>query len=67
MAAAAEAAQGGVTASRLAIQKLPLIEGQKQVKALMTGDARWANVRPPLMPCDAESARGLGRELGLLP
>lgn len=63
--AAAAALQPAVTAARLAIQKHPLIEGQKRVKALMTGDEVWANVRPPLTPYQGDAA-ALGRELGLL-
>ena len=58
--------QPAVTASRLAIQQHPLIEGQKQVKALATGDAAWANVRPPLTAYDPAKAEALGRELGLI-
>ena len=58
--------QPDVTAARLAVQKHPLIEGQKQAKALISGDARWANVRPPLTTYDADKAAALGRDLGLI-
>ncbi|MEO1611370.1 MAG: dihydrodipicolinate synthase family protein, partial [Pseudomonadota bacterium] len=58
----ASALQPAVTASRLTVQGHPLIEGQKQVKALTTGDERWANTRPPLTPYDAEKGAALGRE-----
>lgn len=64
--AKAAALQPAVTASRLAVQNHPLIEGQKRVKALMTGDERWANTRPPLMPYDPAKGAALGRELGLI-
>ncbi|MEL7464192.1 MAG: dihydrodipicolinate synthase family protein [Pseudomonadota bacterium] len=58
--------QPAVTASRLAIQGHPLIEGQKRAKALISGDDRWANVRPPLTPYGADAAAALARDLGLL-
>ena len=53
-------------AARLAAQGHPFVEAQKQVKALMTGEPRWANVRPPLLPYDRAKAEALGRQMGLL-
>ncbi|MEM7523499.1 MAG: dihydrodipicolinate synthase family protein [Pseudomonadota bacterium] len=64
--AEAAALQPAVTAARVAVAAHPLIEAQKQVKALMTGEPRWANVRPPLVPYDAAKGAALGRELGLI-
>ncbi len=63
---AAAALQPAVTAVRLAVAKHPLIEAQKRVKALATGEARWANTRPPLLPYDPAKGAALGREIGLL-
>ncbi len=44
---------------RLAMQDCAPIPAQKRLLALTTGDARWANVRPPLV----EMAEAQGREL----
>ncbi len=44
---------------RLAMQDRAPIPAQKRLLALTTGDARWANVRPPLV----EMAEAQGREL----
>jgi 4-hydroxy-tetrahydrodipicolinate synthase len=44
---------------RLAMQDYAPIPAQKRLLALATGDARWANVRPPLV----EMAEAQGREL----
>lgn len=65
--AKAAALQPAVTAFRQAVAKHPLIEVQKQVKALITGEPRWANVRPPLMAADPATGAALARELGLTP
>lgn len=61
----AAALQPDVTAFRMAVQAHPLIEAQKRVKALATGEPRWANVRPPLMAYDPAKGEALARELGL--
>lgn len=65
--AKAAALQPAVTAFRQAVAKHPLIEVQKQVKALITGEPRWVNVRPPLMAADPATGAALARELGLTP
>ncbi|MEO0363269.1 MAG: dihydrodipicolinate synthase family protein, partial [Pseudomonadota bacterium] len=65
--AEAAALQPAVSAARRAVAAHPLIEGQKRVKALASGEPRWANVRPPLAPYGAEAAAALGRSLGLIP
>lgn len=64
--AQAAALQPDVTAFRKAVQAHPLIEAQKQVKALVSGEPRWANVRPPLMTYEPAKGEALARELGLL-
>ncbi len=47
---------------RLVVQDYAPIPAQKRLLATASGDERWANVRPPLMPMPAET----GRELGAL-
>ncbi|QIE55742.1 dihydrodipicolinate synthase family protein [Pikeienuella piscinae] len=64
--AKAAALQPPVTAFRKTAQAHPLIEAQKRVKALMTGEPRWANVRPPLRAFDPAAGAALARELGLV-
>ena len=39
------------------------IPAQKRLLAIETGDARWANVRPPLMPMPEEAGRELAATL----
>lgn len=39
------------------------IPAQKRLLAIATGDARWANVRPPLMPMPEEAGRDLAARL----
>jgi 4-hydroxy-tetrahydrodipicolinate synthase len=53
---AARAQQQSISKTRLAIQDYGPIPAQKRLLAIETGDARWANVRPPLDPLSA--ARG---------
>ena len=54
---------------RLLVQDYAPIPAQKRLLALMTGDERWANVRPPLVGMPEEQGRGLletlRRECGL--
>ena len=45
---AARAQQQAISKTRLAIQDFGPIPAQKRLLAIETGDARWANVRPPL-------------------
>jgi 4-hydroxy-tetrahydrodipicolinate synthase len=45
---AARAQQRAISKTRLAIQNYGPIPAQKRLLAIGTGDARWANVRPPL-------------------
>ena len=44
---------------RLLLQDYAPIPAQKRVLALMTGDERWANVRPPLVSMPEEQGRDL--------
>jgi 4-hydroxy-tetrahydrodipicolinate synthase len=44
---------------RLLMQDYAPIPAQKRLLAIMTGDARWANVRPPLMPMPGDEGREL--------
>ncbi|MEX2520841.1 MAG: dihydrodipicolinate synthase family protein [Paracoccaceae bacterium] len=65
--AKAAAMQGPVAAFRASVAAHPLIEAQKQVKAGISGEPRWANVRPPLMSYDPAKGAALARDLGLAP
>ena len=49
---------------RLAIQAFGPIPAQKRLLAIETGDARWANVRPPLDPLSEERGDELLAALG---
>jgi 4-hydroxy-tetrahydrodipicolinate synthase len=44
---------------RLLVQDYAPIPAQKRLLALMTGDERWANVRPPLLPIPEPQGREL--------
>jgi 4-hydroxy-tetrahydrodipicolinate synthase len=44
---------------RLLIQDYAPIPAQKRLLALVTGDERWANVRPPLIEMPGEQGRKL--------
>ena len=54
---------GFVRKVRLLMQDAAPIPAQKRLLALATGDARWANVRPPLAPMDARQGRELAARL----
>lgn len=49
-AADADARQERVAAERTAFERYPMIPGLKEHAARRTGDARWRNLRPPLVP-----------------
>ncbi len=49
---------------RLAVQDYAPIPAQKRLLSISTGDARWANVRPPLTELSAEEGRNLATVLG---
>ena len=48
---------------RLALQEYAPIPAQKRLLAIATGDARWANVRPPLTAMSATTGRELAATL----
>ncbi len=53
-----------VRQTRMIFQDYMPIPAQKRLLALATGDARWANVRPPLMPLDETRGTELLAKLG---
>ena len=61
---AARAQQQAISKTRLAIQEVGPIPAQKRLLAIETGDARWANVRPPLDPVSEERGDELLAALG---
>ena len=61
---AARAQQQSISKTRLAIQAFGPIPAQKRLLAIETGDARWANVRPPLDPLSEERGDELLAALG---
>lgn len=56
---AARAMAPAIDAHRGAVQEGGLIPGLKALKAQQTGDARWLNLRPPLLPADPALAQPL--------
>ncbi|MEZ5775063.1 MAG: dihydrodipicolinate synthase family protein [Hyphomicrobiaceae bacterium] len=48
---------------RLVVQDYAPIPAQKRLIALSTGEARWANVRPPLLPMSVEKGRELAAKV----
>ena len=57
--AAARALHESVKRFRLTVQDYAPIPAQKRLLAIATGDARWANVRPPLTALPEEKGREL--------
>lgn len=55
-----------IDAHRAAVQAGGLIPGLKALKAEQTGDARWLNLRPPLLPADPGAAGALKETLAVL-
>jgi 4-hydroxy-tetrahydrodipicolinate synthase len=49
---------------RLAVQGYAPIPVMKRMMALASGDRRWANIRPPLLPASVEEATALATQLG---
>jgi len=56
--------QQDVKRFRLVVQEHAPIPAQKRLLALLTGDERWTNVRPPLLPMPETRGRELLRTLG---
>ena len=61
---AARGQQQAISKTRLAIQDYGPIPAQKRLLAIATGDARWANVRPPLDSLDEQQGDELLAALG---
>ena len=60
---AAEKEHEVVKGVRLKFQDYAPIPAQKALLARATGDSRWNNLRPPLLPMDADKAAALEAEL----
>lgn len=60
---AARSAFEKVRTLRLTVQEYAPIPAQKRLLALQSGDARWANVRPPLEPLSEARGRELADRL----
>jgi len=60
----AEAALPAVIAHRRAAERAGLIPGLKSLKAHLTGERRWLNLRPPLLNADAVAGAGLAGTVG---
>ncbi|MBZ8117950.1 dihydrodipicolinate synthase family protein [Roseovarius sp. LXJ103] len=61
--AGAEALLPQIDAHRAAVQGGGLIPGLKALKAHQTGDARWLNLRPPLLPATLDMAGPLAETI----
>ncbi len=59
----ADALQEALTATRRAIEKVPVIPGLKAIVAHHAGDDAWRAVRPPLVPLAPAQARALVDDL----
>lgn len=60
----ARAQQERIGVTRLTIQDYGPIPAQKRLLAMQTGDARWANVRPPLSAMSESDGKSLAAALG---
>jgi 4-hydroxy-tetrahydrodipicolinate synthase len=60
---AARAQQERIGVTRLTIQDYGPIPAQKRLLAMRTGDARWANVRPPLSAMSESDGKSLAAAL----
>ena len=60
---AAQQAHEAVRQTRLTIQEYAPIPAQKRLLAMRTGDARWANVRPPLSAMSESDGKNLAASL----
>jgi 4-hydroxy-tetrahydrodipicolinate synthase len=59
----ADAGQAGLTATRRAVQKFPMIPALKAIVAHHARDPEWAHVRPPLVDLTAEQQTALNASL----
>ena len=58
--------QSELTAIRKTIQRFPLVETLKEIKARQTNNPAWRYVRPPLTPLSNETNKNLTLGLGNL-
>ena len=59
----ADALQAGITATRMVVQKYPMMAALKAIVAHFADDPEWATVRPPLVELTADQSRSLMTEL----
>ncbi|MEI6303324.1 MAG: dihydrodipicolinate synthase family protein [Betaproteobacteria bacterium] len=62
----ADKLQAGITATRMAVQKVPMIPALKAIVAKFSGDPDWATVRPPLVENTQAQLDGMFAELKTL-
>ena len=60
---AAQEAHANVKRFRQALEQYGPIPAQKRLLAIASGDARWANVRPPLLPMAEQGGEALAETL----
>ena len=59
----ADALQAGITATRMMVQKYPMMAALKAIVAHFADDPEWSTVRPPLVELTADQSRSLVIEL----
>ncbi|MEL0020212.1 MAG: dihydrodipicolinate synthase family protein, partial [Rickettsiales bacterium] len=59
----ADALQAAITKTRKIIQARPMVPALKAIVAHYHNDPAWATVRPPMVPLDAETTKGLIADL----
>ena len=64
--AEADKLQAGITATRMAVQKLPMIPALKAIVAKFSDDPEWSTVRPPLVENTQAQLAGLFADLKAL-
>ncbi len=62
----ADALQAGITTTRMAVQKVPMIPALKAIVGRFTGHADWGVVRPPLVELTQAQRDGLFADLDAL-
>ena len=62
----ADKLQAGITATRMAVQKLPMIPALKAIVAKFSDDPEWSTVRPPLIENTQAQLEGLFADLKAL-
>ena len=64
--AEADKLQAGITATRMAVQKVPMIPALKAIVAKFSDDPEWSTVRPPLIENTQAQLEGLFADLKAL-